>query len=306
MHFFESGIMPDHQLLNEDADDASLYFAGEDDFLLFETDVLSILGREIDWEENELCRSPDDSSSDCSSIYEDAESDLKKDMEYGISTHLLPRIGMDDSELFQEEPHQETPQPFRVTTDFFNGIKEVWGWSKQNLQLVGNLLGVVEGVASHVAQAAGTSLNDLESNVLAPHLQLLDQSLCDVSQFWLDMSAHIVHETQSILQQFFARLIHKRITYVSCKPSNEWAALTGKEIVTTIPDSPSTVTESTASPSLTSETFFWYDDYEEGEWESLLDRGMPPNDCGGRATMTRRHIIEPDLWLSEAYQGDEW
>jgi hypothetical protein len=96
-----------------------------------------------------------------------------------------------------------------VTEAVYEEAKGLWGWGKEHVFFLGNVMGMVEHVADHVIHhVAGANLKDLDHGFVRPHLQAVDTAVLSpvvhvITKLIQDTSHRVVHELmRPILEQF--------------------------------------------------------------------------------------------------------
>jgi hypothetical protein len=107
------------------------------------------------------------------------------------------------------------PSPFPVigvTEAVYEEAKGLWGWGKEHVFFLGNVMGMVEHVADQVIHhVAGANLKDIDHGFVRPHLHAVDTAVLSpvvhvITKLIQDTSHHVVHELmRPILEQFMDR-----------------------------------------------------------------------------------------------------
>mmetsp|Transcript_13850 Transcript_13850/g.39439 ORF Transcript_13850/g.39439 Transcript_13850/m.39439 type:complete len:458 (+) Transcript_13850:235-1608(+) len=113
-----------------------------------------------------------------------------------------------DSNSNEQQPDQDQDHHHHVQFMYENA-KGAWAWSKQ-LMVVGGAFNIAETVAQVALGAVGTSLQDIDSNILQPHVV---RPLDGVATPVMDGVAHVVLETTKCVVPGFVQHIVQNLCH---------------------------------------------------------------------------------------------
>ena len=126
-----------------------------------------------------------------------------------ISSNLLQPSSPSANGRFEDQSHSN----IGIAEKAFGEVVDFWVWGKSNIFVLGNLMGTVEQLTEHVVQnVVGTTLHEVESTVIRPHLQHVDSKIVSPT---IDVVTKIIHDAShqlmhGIVEPFLAQLLSQR------------------------------------------------------------------------------------------------
>ena len=121
-----------------------------------------------------------------------------------------------------ESSSSQQPCSIGIAEKTFGEVKDFWAWGKANVFILGNVMGAVEEVTNHVVHnVAGTTLHEVDVNLIRPHLKHMDAHIVSpalgvVSKLIQDASHHLLQGIVGpFVEQFFSQraLIEYAVLY---------------------------------------------------------------------------------------------
>jgi hypothetical protein len=89
-----------------------------------------------------------------------------------------PSINVNESSSSSSSNNPAPPSSMDVASHLYDGIKGVWGWSKDHIPLANIFMGMTEAVASTITRVTlGGNIQETDTNWIKPHLAQLDSGV---------------------------------------------------------------------------------------------------------------------------------
>ena len=160
------------------------------------------------------------------SNYEDASTGDENENE---AEDTVPDLGssnirqqIENSASVELPSSSSQPCSIGIAEKAFGEVKDIWAWGKANVFILGNVMGAFEEVTNQVVHnVAGTTLHEVDVNLIRPHLKHMDAHVVSpalgvVSKLIQDASHHLLHGIVApFVEHFFSQraLIEYAVLY---------------------------------------------------------------------------------------------